>query len=107
MIGKCEKMITERYQQKKWIQIRDEFKFFDPKEVGIAVWENLKILTRNKVNAEEKDPNNHCVLCKETVDKKKIDKKDIVRFKNCGHFNHKKCVVNFEMKFGMNCLTCT
>ena len=98
--------IRERYQQKEWVEIKEEFKYFSPEEVGVVKWENLKVLTKSYVNAAEKNPNNCCVLCKITERHKKNREKNSKKFKNCEHISHKKCLSRFNKEFTEKCVIC-
>ena len=97
--------LKKRYQQKKWVFIKD-FKYFDYKEEGNVVWKSLKFITKTDMEDQNLNSFDCCVFCKK---ENESNMKRIKRYENCEHIANLNCLKRFKefkKEFWNKCFIC-
>lgn len=87
----------ERLAKQEWIEVGDEYKYFDPRGSGVVNWLNLKIYTKERPWGDKKGT--CCMLCKKSI----IGN---VGKMTCGHIYHDECQAKVAEELGKDCPLC-
>ena len=88
----------ERLAKQDWIEVENQYKYFDPRSSGEVNWLNLKIYTKYKPYLPEKK-GVCCMLCKNAIS-------GGVGKMACGHIYHDECQAKMQEEIGKDCPLC-